>query len=88
MAARSRRVRAGVVTRMPWCSVISSSAEVRRAVDASSRVAGRAPPSLRTLTSIRAAALGRISQSDAAEAWLNAAPGPAASTAAIRARRR
>ena len=42
------------------------------------------PPLLRTLTSILAAALGRISHSAAADAWLSTAPGPAARTAAMR----
>ncbi len=68
---------------MAWCSVISS----RRRVGVRwIRSLGRfvRPPALRTVTSIRVAAVGRISHNAPAEAWLKAAPGPAARTAAMR----
>ena len=42
------------------------------------------PAGLRTVTSMRVALVGRISHSAAADAWLSTAPGPAASTAAMR----
>ena len=71
-------VRSGVVTGMPSFVVasIASARWIRRP--------GRArPPAPGTLTSTRVAAVGRRSQSAAADAWLSAAPGPQASTAAI-----
>ena len=42
------------------------------------------PALLRTVTSMRVALVRRISHSAAADAWLSTAPGPAASTAAMR----
>ena len=41
------------------------------------------PPAVATVTSILVAVVGRSSYSAAAEAWLKAAPGPHARTAAI-----
>ena len=76
-------MRAGVVTRMPWCSVTSPTCSVgARWIRSPGRLVR--PPALRTVTSIRVALVGRISHSAAADAWLSAAPGPAASTAAMR----
>jgi hypothetical protein len=71
-------VRAGVVTGMPRSVVTSSAASATRCASM---------PGLRqwrsTVTSTRTRRVSRIPHSAAAERWLNTAPGPAASTAAV-----
>ncbi len=75
--ARSRSVWLTVVTAIQSFVVVSRTG-VRRM-----RSPGRRrPPAVGTLTSISVAEVARTSHSAAPEAWLSAAPGPQASTAA------
>ena len=74
----SRIVRAGVVTGMPSRVVVSAGIRGRWM-----RMPGRLRPVRRAVTSMITASLRRMSHSAAAEAWLSAASGPQASTAAI-----
>jgi hypothetical protein len=75
-------VRTGVVTAIPRLMVTSSGRKPGTRWMRSRGLPAQ-PPAVGTVTSILAAALGRSSHSAAAAAWLSAAPGPPASTAAI-----
>jgi hypothetical protein len=75
--ARSRRVRAGVVTGMPRSLVISSAGSVVWWASMPGRRHWRG-----AVTSIFARRLSQMPHSAAADRWLSTAPGPAARTAA------
>jgi hypothetical protein len=78
VAARSRIVRAGVVTRMPSWVVVSAAVRGRWM-----RMPDRLRPVRRVVTSMMVGSPRCRAHGAAAEAWLSAASGPHASTAAI-----